>query len=222
MPSRLQPPPKHRILIVDEHPVVRESLGLRISREPDLEVCDSVGNVAAALMAVEQHHPDLAIIEINLPDGHGLDLIKEIRSRDAKVRMIVFSMHDEHIYGERALRAGAHGYLMKSEPPDRLVEGIRLALAGQPVISQKLSGRLLSSFTPGGHSDAPEIGTLSDRELEVFQLMGQGLSTKDIANRLRRSPKTIETYRLRIKEKLGVGSAQALVAMAARWVIENQ
>lgn len=212
----------NKILVIDDHPVVRESLALRISQEPDLSVCASVGDVAQALQVLEQHHPDLAILDLNLPDGHGLDLIKEIHTLYPDVRILVFSMHDEHLYGERVLRAGAQGYLMKSEQPDKVIEGIRTVLSGNLVISPRLSHKLLAQFVPKGQPDAAPIQRLSDRELEVFQLIGQGVSTKEIAVRLQRSAKTIETYRLRIKEKLNIGSAQELVATAARWVIENE
>lgn len=210
-----------KILLVDDHPVVREMLTLRITQEVDLEVCAAVGEMAAALAAVERHQPDLAIVDINLPDGHGLELIKEVHTRDPAVRLLVFSMHDENLYGERVLRAGAQGYLMKSEPPEKIIEAIRRVLAGKLAVSDALSHRLLSEATRQGRSKETAMERLSDRELEVFELIGRGLGTKDIASRLNRGVKTIDTYRLRIKEKLQVGTATELVAKAARWVAEN-
>lgn len=215
------PGASRKILLVDDHPVVREMLTLRITQEGDLEVCAAVGEVAQALAAVEQHQPDLAIVDINLPDGHGLELIKEVHTRDPAVRLLAFSMHDENLYGERVLRAGAQGYLMKSEPPEKIIEAIRRVLAGKLAVSEALSHRLLSEATRQGRSKETAMERLSDRELEVFELIGQGLGTKDIANRLNRGIKTIDTYRLRIKEKLQVGTATELVAKAARWVAEN-
>lgn len=214
-------PASRKILLVDDHPIVREMLSLRIAQEQDLAVCAAVGDVAQALAAVEQHHPDLAVVDINLPDGHGLELIKEVHARDPEVRLLVFSMHDENLYGERVLRAGAQGYLMKSEPPEKIIEAIHRVLAGRLAVSEELSHRLLSDATRQGRSKATAMQQLSDRELEVFELIGQGLGTKDIANRLNRGVKTIDTYRLRIKEKLQVGTATELVAKAARWVAEN-
>lgn len=215
------PASTRKILLVDDHPVVREMLSMRIAQEEGLAVCAGVGTVAEALAAVERHHPDIAIVDINLPDGHGLELIKEIHARDPEVRLLVFSMHDEHLYGERVLRAGAQGYLMKSESPEKIIEAIHRVLAGRLAVSDELSNRLLADATRQGRSKATAMQQLSDRELEVFELIGQGLGTKDIANRLNRGVKTIDTYRLRIKEKLQVGTATELVAKAARWVAEN-
>lgn len=222
-------PPSHaaaspsltKILLVDDHPVVREMLSLRIAQEPDLVVCAEVGDVPQALAAAEIHHPDLAIIDINLPGGHGLELIKGIQARHPNVRILVFSMHDEHLYGERVLRAGAHGYLMKSEPPGRIIDAVREVLAGKLAVSQDLSDRLLSDVTHRKRSKGSRMQQLSDRELEVFELIGKGLGTRDIAKRLQRGVKTIDTYRSRIKDKLQIGSATELVAKAARWVAEK-
>lgn len=211
-----------KILLVDDHPVVREMLALRIAQEGGLKVCAAVGDVAKALAAVELHHPDLAIVDINLPDGHGLELIKEIHVIDPGLRLLVFSMHDERLYGERVLRAGAHGYLMKSEAPEKIIDAIHRVLSGRLAVSEELSQRILSETTSRKPSKESGIQQLSDRELEVFELLGQGLSTKEIAGRLNRSVKTIDTYRLRIKEKIQIGSANELVAKAARWVAENK
>ncbi len=215
-------PVTRKVLLVDDHPVVREMLALCIAQEKDLKVCASAGNVAQALADVERHHPDLAIVDINLPDGHGLELIKEIQVRDPNVRLLVFSMHDEHLYGERVLRAGAQGYLMKSEPPEKIIEAIRRVLDGKMAVSEELAQRILSETAHQKRSKEKGMQQLSDRELEVFELLGQGLSTKEIAGRLHRGTKTIDTYRLRIKEKLQIGNASELVAKAARWVAEKK
>ena len=218
----LQATTPHRILVVDDHPVVRESLSLRISHEPDLHVCASVGTSAEALKALDQEKPDAVVIDMNLPDGHGLELIKEIHARHPSVRMLVFSMHDDRTFGERALRAGAQGYVMKSESPDTVVSGIRRILSGGIVTSAELSARLIASFSPNARATKTPVESLSDRELEVFQLIGQGVATKEIAARLHRSVKTIETYRVRIKNKLKLESPQELVASAARWLAEHE
>jgi DNA-binding NarL/FixJ family response regulator len=210
-----------KILLVDDHPVVRESLGLRIAQEPDMEVCAAVGSKAQAIDAVQRHHPHLAVLDMNLPDGHGLDLIKDIHSYDPKVRMLVFSMHDEHLYGERALRAGAQGYVMKSESPDVVIDAIRGVVRGRLAVSDSLSQKLLVFTTGRTPRIASPMQKLSDRELQVFRLIAEGHATKEIAARIRLSIKTIETHRQRIKRKLGIGSATELVAAAARWLAEN-
>lgn len=211
-----------KILLVDDHPVVLESLALRFSQEPDLQICGTSSSTSDALRAVEQYQPHLAILDMSLPDGHGLELIKDIHSRHPEVRMLVFSMHDENLYGERALRAGAQGYLMKHEPPEKVHDAVRRVLAGKMAVSDELAQRLLNNLTTPRPTQASGIERLSDRELEIFQLLGQGLGTKEIADRLTRSVKTVETYRQRIKEKLGIGSAPELVAKAAHWVAQNR
>lgn len=210
-----------KIILVDDHPVVRETLALRISQEPDMEVCAAVGSKAQAIAAVQQHRPDLAVLDMNLPDGHGLDLIKEINACAPDVRMLVFSMHDEQLYGERALRAGAQGYVMKSEPPDAVIAAIRGVLRGRLAVSDALSQRFLVSKTGRANHALSPVQKLSDRELQIFRLIAEGQPTKEIADQLHLSVKTVETHRERIKEKLGIGSATELIAAAARWLAEN-
>lgn len=207
-----------RILLIEDHPIVRECLELRFSRESDLTVCASVGSASAAFPAIEQTHPDLAIVDISLPDAHGLELIKDIHARFPQLRMVVFSMHDEELYGERALRAGARGYVTKNEPPGRIVQAVREVFAGRLAVSDALAQKLLSAMHSSNASTSSNIELLSDRELEVFQLLGQGVGTREIAERLNRGVKTIETYRTRIKEKLAVTSASELIVRAATWV----
>jgi DNA-binding NarL/FixJ family response regulator len=160
-------------------------------------------------------------VDINLPGGHGLELIKEVRCRAPKTRLLVFTMHEEDLYGERTLRAGAHGYLTKSVAPARLIDAIRRVRQGKLAVSERLSERLLVDAARQKRPKPPAEQQLSDRELEVFELIGNGLCTKEIAQRLRRGIKTIDTYRSRIKGKLQIGSATELVAKAARWVAEN-
>lgn len=193
---------------------------MRIEQDPALTICGMAGDAARALRELERLRPDLVIVDINLPDSHGLDLIKEIHTRDPKVYILVFSMHDEELFGERALRAGARGYVTKSAAPERVLEAIHRVLAGRLAVSDELSHRLMTSATGRSKVEKSPIQQLSDREMEVFQLLGEGLGTKQIAERLKRSSKTIDTYRLRIKVKLKVDSATKLVVQAARWVAE--
>jgi DNA-binding NarL/FixJ family response regulator len=219
-PSATQSPP-WKILLVDDHPVVRECLELRFSREPDLVVCASVSSAAAALDSIARHQPHLAIVDITLPDSHGLELVKDLHTRDPGLRLLVFSMHDENLYGERVLRAGARGYVMKKDPPERVVDAVRNVLSGRLAVSDTLAQKLLGSLHGQHSNSSASVELLSDRELEVFQFLGQGLSTKEIAERLNRGIKTIETYRTRIKDKLAIASAPELVAKAAAWVARS-
>jgi DNA-binding NarL/FixJ family response regulator len=209
---------KRKILLVDDHPVVREALTLRIDREPDLTVCAAVGTFEEGLQAIAKHHPDLAIIDLSIPDGHGLDLAKDVHAQHPEIALLIFTMHDDSLYGERALRSGARGYVMKHEKPERILSAIRLLLKGEVVVSPHLAGQLLKSATARKGSGLPSIERLSDRELEILQMIGSGLETKEIAVRLRRGIKTIETHRLRLKEKLSISSNSELIAKAASWV----
>ncbi len=212
-----------RVLIVDDHPAVREGLALRISRQADLEVCGEAADVADAVRLVSSTHPDVAVIDISLKTGDGIDLIKRIKARDASVRMLVWSMHSEALYAERALRAGAMGYINKEHATDRIIEAIRRVLDGRVYLSEHIADRLLHRAV-GRASQSVEgepVESLSDRELEVFQLIGQGLDTHQIAERMRLSPKTVETYRSRIKEKLNLLRGAELMQRAVQWSMEN-
>jgi DNA-binding NarL/FixJ family response regulator len=212
-----------KVLLVDDHPVVRDGLAQRIDMEPDLSVCATCESVSSALREVTEHHPDLAVVDLSLPNGHGLDLIKEIHARFPDVRLLVFSMHDEQTYGERALLSGAQGYVMKDESPDEVLAAIRKVLSGRISISPHLSARLAEAAvsTGGSRNRKLPMDRLSNRELEVLEWMGQGKSVKAIAERLDRSAKTIETYRQRLKDKLHIQSNSELIAHAARWVQEH-
>ncbi|HYR57860.1 MAG TPA: response regulator transcription factor [Chthoniobacteraceae bacterium] len=211
-PARAQ----RKVLLLDDHPVVREALAMRIDREADLTVCATIDKARQALGAIEKHQPDLAIIDLSLPDGHGLEVLKDLRSTHPELRVLVFSMHDENLYGERALKSGAHGYVMKDESPESVLRAIRRVLSGEIAVSPRLANRMLKSAVSGGTGERTSIESLSDRELEIFQLMGGGLETKEIASRLHLGIKTIETFRARIKRKLGIGSISELIALAAR------
>lgn len=209
---------KRTVLLVDDHPVVREGLTRRINSEEDLRVCAEVRTSAEALLAVKEFQPDVVVVDLALAEGHGLELIKDIRSQSNRVPILVFTMFEEASYAVRALKAGAQGYLTKHENSERLVNGLRAVLRGEYVLNPDISTRFLQArLQPGEQVPTPEE-TLADRELEVFELIGKGIGTREIAARLGRSVKTIETYRARIKEKLDLTSSTALMREAVRWV----
>lgn len=212
-----------RILIVDDHPIVRDGLIAVLSRQSDLEVCGEAATVTEALKLIESKHPDLAIIDLSLTDGSGLDLIKRIRARDISIKLLVLSMSDESLYAERALRAGAMGFLHKQEARGKLIDAIHQVLDGKIFVSQAINERLLQQVMTG-HQPRQQspIAALSDRELEVFEMIGQGLGSSEIARRLHLGIKTIETHRQRIKGKLDLKNSLELARHATQWVLENR
>ena len=201
-----------RVLIVDDHPAVREALAIRISTETGLKVCGEAADVPEALRLVETTDPDVAVIDIALKTGDGIDLIRRIKSRDQRIRMLVWSMYGENLYAERALRAGAMGYLDKEQATSTLIEAIRQVLSGKVYLSAAMTEKLLKRSVGQDPSRLP-IDSLSDRELEVFRLIGQGVKTQEIATQLHLSPKTVETYRDRIREKLNLSDGSELARM---------
>lgn len=209
-----------RVLIVDDHPVVREGLAMCISRAPNLEVCGEAADIADALQLVAATNPDVAIVDISLKTGNGIDLIKRIKARHESVKVLVWSMYAENLYAERALRAGAQGYITKEQATDKIIEALRRVLDGKVYLSEGLAEQLLNRAV--GHTElkagASPVEELSDRELEVFQLIGEGQDTQQIAKRMRLSPKTIETYRARVKNKLRLSTASELIRRAVQWV----
>ncbi len=209
-------------MIVDDHPAVREALALRISTQSDLEVCGEAVDVNEALQLVRTTHPDVAIIDICLKTGDGIDLIRRIRSRNPELRMLVWSMYSENLYAERALRAGAMGYLNKEQATSTIIEAIRRVLDDKVYLSAAMAEKLLKRTIGQTNSDCGRspIDALSDRELAVFRLIGEGMKTQEIANQLHLSPKTVDTYRDRIREKLDLRGSSELVRSAVRWVIE--
>ena len=211
-------PARRRVFLVDDHPLVREWLASMVALEPDLEVCGQAEAAAAALAAVPQARPDLMVVDLSLPRGSGLDLIKTMQAQFPAVRLLVLSMHDEASVAERAFRAGAHGYAVKRESGPRIIEGIRTVLEGKfyasPSLTAQLAGRMFGGAAHGGGS--PE-DLLSDREIEVFRQRGQGRSPKEIADRMGVSVKTIASYDARIKEKLGLSDAGELMREAVLW-----
>ena len=212
-----------RILIVDDHPITRYGLTQLISHEPDLLVCGEAESAAQALAAIKSARPDLVLADITMPGRSGLEFIKDLQTQHPGVAVLVMSMHDETIYAERVLRAGGRGYIMKNEGGERLLEAIRQVLQGQVYISRSMSAALLEAFTPRRSSVGEATpGALSDREFEVFQLIGQGFSTRQIGERLNLSVKTIGTHRQHIKQKLKVRTGPELIRQAVRWAAAQQ
>jgi DNA-binding NarL/FixJ family response regulator len=219
--NRTTAPGRRKVLIVDDHPIVRRGLADIISSQPDLEVCGEASTVAEALQEVEKTRPDLVLTDLALKGAHGIELIEQIKARDERIKILVSSMHDEMLFAERALRAGAMGYISKQEPTDTLLEAIRRVLRGEIYLSSRMTGRLLRSVRSGGSVGQDPVESLSNRELEVFQMIGQGLTTQQIARNLGLSPKTIETHREKIKEKMNLKNSAELNRRAVQWVLEN-
>jgi DNA-binding NarL/FixJ family response regulator len=214
-----RPTSRKKILIVDDHPMMREGLAQLIAREADLEVCGEAEDAGEAMKAVSSLNPDLVLIDITLTGKNGIELIKDIRAFSPDVLMLVISMHDESLYAERVLRAGGRGYIMKQEGGKRMMLAIRRVLDGQIYVSEKISAKILDLFSGRrSQSENSPLERLTDRELEVFQKIGQALSTKEIGQQLHISGKTVEVHKGHIKEKLGLKSTRELISYAARWV----
>ena len=209
-----------RILIVDDHPLVRTGFAQLIGDTHDLEVCGEAGNMADALELATSLKPDLAVIDLSLAGGSGLDLIEHIKARDGDILMLVASMHDESLYAERVLSAGARGYVNKQEAQDRIIQAIRQVLNGKVYLSERMTERMLSGMVDG-KSEKRDIDALSNRELQVFEMIGQGIATGKMAEHLNLSVKTIESHQAHIKKKLGLASAHELTHRAVRWVLEQ-
>jgi len=206
------------VLIVDDHPAIREALTSNIDGRLGMRVIGDAGSAQRALELLERRNPDVAIVDISLNDAHGLDLIAEIREMRPSVRILVFSMYDEGVYAERAIRAGASGYLMKREPTDQVIEAIQSVSAGEVYLSQRMSSRILSKvIRQQEYTLSTATEELTDREMSVFQMLGEGHSMRDIAEELDLSRKTIETYRRRAKEKLGFDTVSELLQYAVQW-----
>jgi DNA-binding NarL/FixJ family response regulator len=213
---------KCRVLIVDDHPIVRRGLADMLSEEPDLEVCGEAAGVEEALTVVEANRPDLVVIDLSLRSGHGIELVEQIKARFGTVKMLVSSMHDELLFAERCLRAGAMGYIAKQEPSENLLHAIRQVLRDEIYLSQRMSSRLLHQARGGKAIDDDPVRSLSNRELEVFEMIGQGLTIRQIAGKLQLSPKTIETHREKVKGKLNLRNSAELGRRAVQWVLEKQ
>jgi DNA-binding NarL/FixJ family response regulator len=210
-----------RLLIVDDQPIVRRGLVSLFVREPDFEVCGEAGSFSEALKLFHEARPQVVTIEVVLGDGSGLDLIREFAAMDPNVDVVVLSMHDEMLYAERALRAGAKGFISKTSSTERVVDALRKVLDGRIYLSDKMTDRMLCRIGGNGYTDRNPIESLSDRELEVFEQVGHGVTTRLIAEKLHLSPKTVETYRENIKCKLNLRNAMELTQHAVKWVLEN-
>ena len=210
---------KKRVLLVDDHPMMRQGLAQVINQQEDVMVCCEAGDAREAMQRVESGKPDLAVVDISLEGKSGLELIKDLQALHPEVPILVMSMHDESLYAERVLRAGARGYVMKKEGGEAVLKAIRQVLSGKIYVSEKMSMHILETFS-GVHSakgNSP-IETLTDREFEVFELMGEGCITREIARRLHISPKTVDVHRQHVKEKLQVPGGTSLIQHAVRWV----
>lgn len=210
---------KAKVLVVDDHQIVRQGLMLLINQASDLETCGEADNAVDALKTIDAKSPDIAIVDISLKDTNGIELIKDIRIRHPKLLVLVLSMHDEMFYAERVLRAGARGYVTKDDASEKVIVAIRKVLSGEIYLSERMSARMLSKFVAGpGDTGGLPAERLSDRELEVFELLGQGMGTSQIADRLHLSIKTIESHRENIKRKLKLENATELLQHAIQWV----
>ena len=211
-----------RILIVDDHPIVRQGLARLIGRDPGLRVCGEAGNAAEALKLLHAERPDLVILDLSLATGSGLELAKDIQARWPGLPMLMLSMYDEAFCAERALRAGAKGYIMKDQAADEVLTAIRKVLRGEIYLSDKMTGRMVQQAVSGVREPMTSpVERLSNRELEIFQLISQGMSTREIAEALHLSVKTIETHKAHIKEKLGIARAPDLLFHAIHWAQET-
>jgi DNA-binding NarL/FixJ family response regulator len=210
-----------QILIVDDHPLVREGLATRISSQDDFEVCGEAADLETALALARTTKPDLVVVDISLKSGDGIDLIKRIRTTDNHAKMLVATMYDESLYAERAVRAGATGYINKQEMPEKILEAIREVLSGRLYLSPQMTRHIVRLASGTMVDNASPVDRLSDREMEVFRMIGQGRTTRRIAAELGLSVRTIETHRENIKGKLDARNSVELSRVAVQWVLEN-
>jgi DNA-binding NarL/FixJ family response regulator len=211
-----------KVLLVEDHPMFREHLSQLISRDLGMSICGEADNIRDAMRLIREKQPDIAIVDITLRGSSGLELLKDIKAQGLNVNVLVLSMHDEELYAERALRAGAKGYITKNEASSEVVKAIRCVMGGEVYASRQVTAKLLERLTQ--KRAAPELAgmdTLADRELEVFQMLGRGKSTREIAQSLHLGESTVETYRARIKDKLQLRSAAELYLRAGQWVRDH-
>jgi DNA-binding NarL/FixJ family response regulator len=213
--------PTVNVLLVEDHPMFRERLASVISKRGDMAVCAEADNVNDALRLAESLHPDIAIVDITLRGSNGLDFLKDLKARGIGLPVLVLSMHDEAIYAERVLRAGARGYITKYEASSEVMAAIEQVLNGEVYLSRQMTTRMLGRFSGGKKDDANDVSALTDRELDVFQRIGRGETPRDIASSLHVGITTIDTYRARIKEKLGLKSGNELHRRAMEWIQAN-
>lgn len=214
---------KSKVFVVDDHPIVRQGLALLINREPDLAVCGEAEDAQTAMQSVNAIRPDIMVVDISLNGPDGLDLLKDVRMRHPDLPVLILSMHDESIYAERALRAGAQGYIMKQEATEKVLVALRRILSHEIYVSERIANRMLQRYIGSPNMERPSsVADLTDRELEVFRLIGEGHSTRQIAEELHISVKTVESYQAHIKEKLSLRSARELVQHAIQWSIAEK
>ena len=207
-----------RIVVVDDHPLFRKGLEQLINSSDDaFNVCGETGDAAEGMSVIRQLKPDLVIVDLSLPGANGIELIKNIRAEFQKLPVLILSMHDESLYALRALRAGAQGYVMKQEALENVVNAIREVLAGRPYLSHEMSAKLITNFASGNNQVNP-TDKLSDRELEILELIGKGRDVREIAQALHISAKTVETHRAHIKEKLNLKNARQVTHFAVQWL----
>ncbi|MEO8935878.1 MAG: response regulator transcription factor [Burkholderiaceae bacterium] len=215
--SRL--PVKARILIVDDHVIVRQGIAQLVNREPDLDVCHEAGDADSAVAVLRETHVDLAIVDISLPGTSGIELVKLMREMQPQLPVLVMSMHDEALYSDRAFRAGAKGYVMKQEATEKLLAAIRKILNGGVYVSDRMQTVMVQRFLNSGVDETVSfIDNLTDREFEILRMIGQGLTVAEIADKLGRSAKTVEAHRANLREKLGLKRAAELARFATQWV----
>ncbi len=213
---------RFKVILVEDHPMFREHLGQLINRDLGMAVCGEADNIVDAMKLIKATRPDIAIVDITLRGSSGLELLKDLKAEGVEVNVLVLSMHDEELYAERALRAGARGYITKNEASSEVVSAIRQVMAGELYVSKRLTSKLLNRIThKRNDSDFGGVPALADRELEVFQMLGRGKNTREIAQMLHLGESTVETYRARIKEKLDLRSSADLYLRAGQWVREN-
>jgi DNA-binding NarL/FixJ family response regulator len=214
---------KKTVLVVDDHPLMRQGLALLINQQQDMQVCGEAEEAQAAMHAIAHLHPDIMILDISLTGPDGLELLKNIRATNPDLPVLILSMHDEAIYAERALRARANGYIMKQEATEKVLIAVRRILNGDVYLSERMSNKMLQQYVGGAPSMIQSrIASLSDRELEVFRMIGEGRATREIADELHLSVKTVETYQAHIKEKLGLRSGRELIQHAIQWKINEK
>lgn len=213
---------KIRVLIVDDHPIVRQGIAQLINQEADLSACCEAGNAQEALDIIERDMPDILLVDISLGGISGIELVKILKSRHPKIPALVISMHDESLYAERALRAGARGYIMKQEATEKMLAAIRQVTRGDIYLSERMQAKILQRVLGSDDSGLSPIDLLSDRELEVFRLIGHGFATRHIARELNRSVKTVETHRAHLKDKLGLKNAAELTRYAVQWIEQEK
>ena len=217
------PAVKKTVLVVDDHPLMRQGLSMLINQQQDMQVCAEAEEAQAAMLALAQKKPDIMILDISLNGPDGLELLKSIRASAPNLPVLILSMHDEAIYAERALRARANGYIMKQEATDKVLVALRRILNGDVYLSDRMSNKMLQQFIGGAPSTVQSrISLLSDRELEVFRMIGDGRATREIAEELHLSVKTVETYQAHIKEKLALRSGRELIQRAIQWKINEK